>query len=30
VIEELERYCGEWAEIRRVAFTNERADVPEI
>jgi homoserine kinase len=30
LVEELERRCGEWAEVRRVGFTNERADVPEI
>jgi homoserine kinase len=30
VVEELERHCGDWAEIRRVGFTNERADVPEL
>ena len=30
VVEELERNCAEWAEIRRVGFTNERADVPEL
>jgi homoserine kinase len=30
VVEELERRCGDWAEIRRVGFTNERADVPEL
>jgi homoserine kinase len=30
VTEELEARCGEWAEIRRVGFTNERADVPEL
>jgi homoserine kinase len=30
VVEELERNCGEWAEVRRVAFTNQRADVPEL
>jgi homoserine kinase len=30
VVEELERHSGDWAEIRRVGFTNERADVPEL
>jgi homoserine kinase len=30
VVDELERQCGGWAEIRRVGFTNERADVPEL
>jgi homoserine kinase len=30
VHEELERRCGDWAEIRRIGFTNERADVPEL
>jgi homoserine kinase len=30
VVEELERRCGEWAEIRRIPFTNQGADVPEL
>lgn len=30
VMEELRRRCSEWAELRRIAFTNDRADVPEI
>lgn len=30
VMEELHRRCDEWAEIQRVTFTNDRADVPEI
>jgi len=30
VMEELHRRCDEWAEIRRIAFTNDRADVPEL
>ena len=30
VMEELHRRCDEWAEVQRVTFTNDRADVPEI
>jgi homoserine kinase len=30
VTEELHRRCDEWAEIQRVTFTNDRADVPEL
>jgi homoserine kinase len=30
VIEELERHCQGWAEIRRIAFTPHGADVPEL
>jgi homoserine kinase len=30
VNEELQRCCGEWAEIRRIPFTNQGADVPEL
>jgi homoserine kinase len=30
VMKELHRRCDEWAEIQRVTFTNDRADVPEI
>jgi homoserine kinase len=30
VVEELHHRCDEWAEIQRVTFTNDRADVPEI
>ncbi|HEY7455735.1 MAG TPA: homoserine kinase [Solirubrobacterales bacterium] len=27
---ELERRCGEWAEVRRIPFTEQGADVPEL
>ena len=30
MIEELERRCGDWAEIRRIPFSNQGADVPEL
>jgi homoserine kinase len=30
VVEELERRCSKWAEVRRIGFSNERADVPEL
>jgi homoserine kinase len=30
VVEELEERCGEWAEVRRIPFTNQGADVPEL
>jgi homoserine kinase len=30
VHEELERRCGEWAEVRRIPFTHQGADVPEL
>ena len=30
VNEELQKRCGEWAEIRRIGFSDQRADVPEI
>ncbi len=30
VVEELERRCGDWAEIRRIPFSNQGADVPEL
>jgi homoserine kinase len=30
VHEELQRRCGEWAEVRRIAFTDQGADVPEL
>jgi homoserine kinase len=30
VSEELERRCGDWAEIRRIPFSNQGADVPEL
>jgi homoserine kinase len=30
VHEELQRRCGEWAEIRRIPFTDQGADVPEL
>jgi homoserine kinase len=30
VVAELEQRCADWAEVRRIAFTNERADVPEL
>jgi homoserine kinase len=30
VHEELERRCGDWAEVRRIPFTNQGADVPEL
>lgn len=30
MVEELERRCGDWAEIRRIPFSNQGADVPEL
>jgi homoserine kinase len=30
VSEELERHCGDWAEVRRIPFTPQGADVPEL
>jgi len=30
VSEELERRCGDWAEIQRIPFTDQGADVPEL
>jgi homoserine kinase len=30
VVEELGRSCGEWAEVRRIAFSPHGADVPEL
>ena len=30
VVEELERRCGTWAEVRRLPFTPLGADVPEL
>jgi homoserine kinase len=30
VSEELERCCGDWAEIQRIPFTDQGADVPEL
>lgn len=30
VSEELERHCGDWAEVRRLPFTPHGADVPEL
>ena len=30
VVEELERRCGDWAEVRRIPFSNQGADVPEL
>jgi homoserine kinase len=30
VNEELEKRCGEWAEIRRIPFSDQGADVPEL
>ncbi len=30
VVEELERRCGAWAEVRRIPFSNQGADVPEL
>jgi homoserine kinase len=30
VVEELERRCGDWAEVRRIPFTPHGADVPEL
>jgi homoserine kinase len=30
VSEELQRRCGEWAEVRRLPFTPQGADVPEL
>jgi homoserine kinase len=30
VMEALHRRCDDWAELQRVTFTNDRADVPEI
>lgn len=30
VTEELEERCGDWAEVRRIGFSDQRADVPEI
>jgi homoserine kinase len=30
VHEALERSCGDWAEVRRIPFTNQGADVPEL
>ncbi len=30
VREELERRCGDWAEIQRIPFTDQGADVPEL
>lgn len=30
VTESLEERCGDWAEIRRIGFSDQRADVPEL
>lgn len=30
VSEELERRCGDWAEVQRIPFTDQGADVPEL
>jgi hypothetical protein len=30
VVEELERRCGGWAEVRRLPFTPHGVDVPEL